>query len=71
MGNLSRLTWQDAYYDGLIDERYEVFCEETQKVYKRVIEDGWDTYESACRRNYTYEDDWELKMMRGEIKRIR
>ncbi|MFD0587799.1 hypothetical protein ACFQZE_07275 [Paenibacillus sp. GCM10027627] len=68
MGKFSRLTVQDAYYDGLYDPRYEMFCEETQTIFKRV-DDGWDTYESVFKRNYKYEDEWELKMLRGEIKR--
>jgi hypothetical protein len=70
MGNLSRLTWQDAYYDGNIDERYEVFCEENQNTYARKGNDGWDTHTSSDKR---YEDDfsYERKLMSGEIKRIR
>lgn len=70
MGNLSKLTWQDLYYDGKIDERNEVFCEEDQNTYARKMDDGWDTYKQCGKR---YEDDceYERRMMSGEIKRIR
>jgi len=28
----SRLTWQDVYYDGFIDDQYETFDEDSQKI---------------------------------------
>jgi len=30
--SLSRLSWQDLYYDGLIDEENEVFDEDCQEI---------------------------------------
>ncbi|TVY09951.1 hypothetical protein [Paenibacillus cremeus] len=41
-GKHSRLTWEDLYYDGLIDERYEIFDEESQKIFNVRVNDGWD-----------------------------
>jgi hypothetical protein len=26
------MTWQDAYYDGKLDEEYQDFCEDTQEI---------------------------------------
>lgn len=54
MGNLSKKSWQDVYYDGILnDPMSEMFCEETKKVKKRnrnnkydnINEIGWNTYE--------------------------
>lgn len=70
MGNLSKLTWQDVYYDGHIDERNEVFCEEDKNTYKRKMDDGWDRYRQ-CGNQYKDDCEYELRLMRGEIKRIR
>lgn len=67
--NLSRMEWQDAYYDGLI-ERDEMFCEESQTIHKNYMNDGWNTYEELEVEN-DYEDEYELRLLRGEIKRGR
>lgn len=68
--NLSKLTWDDVYFDGFIDIRNEVFCEEDQTIHKRSMDDGWDTYRQ-CGKKYEDDCEYELRLMRGEIKRIR
>ncbi|MBW7474067.1 hypothetical protein K0T92_04880 [Paenibacillus oenotherae] len=42
MGNLSRLTWQDKYYNGEFTA-YDGFCEATQRIVStsRHTEAGW------------------------------
>ncbi|WP_168122027.1 hypothetical protein [Paenibacillus sp. HB172176] len=54
------LTKEDAYFDGLYDPRYEIFCEELQMVFSYRMHDGWDTYDHM---NRTYDDSWELSLL--------
>lgn len=42
MSNFSRKTWEDVYYEDLIDEQYEVFDEDSQEIINYPIDDGWD-----------------------------
>lgn len=44
----SLLTWQDLYYDGILDEKYEAFCEDTQEIFDYEQDDGWDDIEKAA-----------------------
>ncbi|GFN32580.1 hypothetical protein [Paenibacillus xylaniclasticus] len=60
MGKYKRMNAQDVYYDGLIDNQYEMFCEETQTLCrnrKSINDIGWGILKSDTR--YIEEDDWD------------
>lgn len=40
----SKLTWQDLYYDGMIDERNELWDEDSQCAIRKWYDNGWDEY---------------------------
>ncbi|GAA4880502.1 hypothetical protein GCM10023310_70890 [Paenibacillus vulneris] len=69
MGRSSRLEWQDVYYNGDIDPENEFFDEETQKVHKRVTDDGWDNIKQSTQRIYDSDDDLYLKIKNGQVRR--
>ncbi|MCM3270861.1 hypothetical protein [Paenibacillus elgii] len=48
----SRLTWQDLYYDGIIDERNELWDEDSQCVIEKWYDDGWDDIEELYILDY-------------------
>lgn len=53
MKNQKFQCWQDLYYDGLLDDRCEDFCEDTQTIVRFIHSNGWDyTY-----RYYNYEKE--------------
>ena len=41
------MSWDDVYYDGRIDSKYEGFCEYAQQIVNLEINDGWDSYEES------------------------
>ncbi|ALS22288.1 hypothetical protein [Paenibacillus naphthalenovorans] len=45
MGKSSRLNWQDVYYDGTLKDYDYAFCEETERIFKHKIDEGWDSIE--------------------------
>jgi hypothetical protein len=38
-------TWDDVYFDGLLNPTEEYFDEEAQEIIKHIVDDGWDSYE--------------------------
>lgn len=49
----SRITWEEMYYDGHLDLIEEYYDEETGKIIRLKVEDGWDSFED-------YEEDEDL-----------
>lgn len=74
MVKLTRMEWEDFYFDGRIDPQHEIFDEDTQSLYRRHLDDGWDNIEkikSKKRKGYVEDgsDDWYRKMKNGNVKR--
>lgn len=53
-------TSEDMYFDGLIDERYQGFCEDTQQIVKLSNDDGWDGIDEVFEDEEEY---WESLSM--------
>lgn len=70
-GNFSRLTFQDLYYDGVIDERSEWFDEDQQQVIKKRSSKNNKNRNANEKYIEEFEDDYYLRLKRGEIERIR
>lgn len=64
----SRMTWQDMYYDGRIDPRYECFDEEFQEIITLHNDYNWDN-SSELEDAESY-DDYHINLKNGKINRI-
>jgi hypothetical protein len=71
--NFSKLSWQDLYYDGVLDERCELFDEDCQEIIRIHNEDEWDLLSFKSEDEYwnslDTDDDWELQLLRGQVSR--
>lgn len=54
--NIKLQTWQDVYYDGRIDSKYESFDEDTQRYVELTTDDGWDKYEDHEEDDVAWDD---------------